>query len=160
VRNYRRNESGGSVSIRQNALRSFCGPGLTFTQAGRADARVGDLHQLRATAAEGEGDIVQRGSMEAETRRLVMVGTSDAAQLFLGRPLEPFDAKLVEVRNHREHSNMVLLQTKNEIMLDVPGQRSKSYTDPNTVLRLPVGRLPTPDCRAHGMGCSCQPVPP
>jgi hypothetical protein len=54
--------------------------------------------------------------MESETRRVVMVRTSDAAQLFLGRPLEPFDAKLVEVRNHREHFSMVLLQTENEMI--------------------------------------------
>ncbi len=40
-----------------------------------------------------------------------MLGAADIAQLFFGRLLEPFDSKLVEVREHREHSSMDLLQT-------------------------------------------------
>jgi len=56
--------------------------------------------------------------MEAETRRLVVVRTTDITQLVLRSLLEPFDAKLVEVRNHREHSSMDLLQTKNKSMLE------------------------------------------
>ncbi len=41
-----------------------------------------------------------------------MVRTADVAQLFFRRLLEPFDAQPVEVRDHREHSSMDLLQTR------------------------------------------------
>jgi len=54
--------------------------------------------------------------MEAETGRLVVLRTSDIAQLFFRCLLKPFDAKLVEVRNHQEHFSMDLLRTKNESM--------------------------------------------
>jgi len=41
-----------------------------------------------------------------------MLRTSDVAQFVLCNLLEPFDAQPVEVRNHRKHSSMELLQTK------------------------------------------------
>src|SRR5579864_9221797 len=58
--------------------------------------------------------------MEAETRGLVVVRTTDVAQLRLRCLLEPFDPKPVEVRNHRKHSSMDLLQTKKKG--DVPAE--------------------------------------
>ena len=48
--------------------------------------------------------------MKTDARRLVVLGTADVAELVLRSLLEPFDSKLVEVRNHGEHFNMELLQ--------------------------------------------------
>jgi hypothetical protein len=81
----------------------------------QTDSRVGDLHYLGTTSAQRNADVAQRGPLEAEPRRLVVFGTPYITQFFLGRLLEPFDAEPVEVREHREHSNMELLQTKNRI---------------------------------------------
>ena len=97
------------VSIRQKTLGSF--DGSRVTHPGRADPGVGYLHYAIATAAQRDGDITQRSSVEAKAGRLVVLRTTDIAQLFLRCPLEPFDAKLVEVRDHREHSNMEVFQT-------------------------------------------------
>ena len=69
--------------------------------------------------------------MEADARRLVVLRTANVAQLVLSRLLEPFDAKTVEVRRHREHFNMILLQTRDKI----DGLSSDTYED--TVRRLP-----------------------
>ena len=48
----------------------------------------------------------------------MMLRAADIAQLFFRRLLEPFDANSVEVREHREHSSMELLQTRNESGVD------------------------------------------
>jgi len=50
--------------------------------------------------------------MKANPGSLAVFRTADITQFFLGRLLEPFDAYSVEVRDHREHSNMELLQTE------------------------------------------------
>jgi len=81
----------------------------------------------------------------------MVLRTTDIAQLFNRCLLEPFDAKLVEVRDHREHSNMDLLQTIDKCIA------LKLCTNSDTVLRRRPGFRPTPDFRAHGQRHSCQP---
>lgn len=50
--------------------------------------------------------------MKAKAGRLMMLRAADVAQLSFGRLLEPFDSKPVEVLEHRQHSSMDLLQTR------------------------------------------------
>jgi hypothetical protein len=56
--------------------------------------------------------------MEAQPGSLAVFGTAHITQFFPSRLLEPFDAYSVEVREHREHSNMELLETKSCIDVD------------------------------------------
>jgi hypothetical protein len=53
--------------------------------------------------------------MEAQPGSLAVFRTAHITQLFSSRLLEPFDAYSVEVREHLEHSNMELLETKSRI---------------------------------------------
>ena len=50
--------------------------------------------------------------MKSQPRSLIVLRTADIAQLVFSTLLEPFDANSVEVRDHREHSNMRVFQTK------------------------------------------------
>jgi hypothetical protein len=78
-----------------------------------ADPQICQIHYLLAASAERDADVAQRGSLEAETWRLPVFRTAHVAQLLFSRLFETFDGCSVEVREHREHSNMDLLQTKN-----------------------------------------------
>ena len=53
--------------------------------------------------------------MEAQPGSLAVFRTTHITQFFPSRLLEPFDAYSVEVREHREHSNMELLETKSRL---------------------------------------------
>jgi hypothetical protein len=60
--------------------------------------------------------------MEAQPGSLAVFRTAQITQFFPSRLLEPFDAYSVEVREHREHSNMELLETKSRIDVTKTGR--------------------------------------
>jgi hypothetical protein len=78
-----------------------------------ADPGIGEIHHLLAASADRNADVAKRGPLEAEPGSLPVFRAAHIAQLLLSRLLEPFDACSVEVREHRQHSNMEMLQTKN-----------------------------------------------
>jgi len=55
------------------------------------DFAVGQIDQLLATSAHADGDVAQRGSFEAEARRLMMARAAEAAKFPGHGLLELFD---------------------------------------------------------------------
>ena len=100
--------------IPQADLRGLGGTGVAHPR--RPNPGVGDLHEPGTTAAQRNCDVAERSPMKTDARRLVVLGTADVAELVLRSLLEPFDSKLVEVRNHGEHFNMELLQREKRAM--------------------------------------------
>lgn len=92
----------------------FCGLGLVDPRA--ADPLVGDIHQFLTASTKRDADIAQRVTVKADSKGLMVLGAADIAQLVLRRLLESFYANSVEVREHREHSNMELLETRRKRM--------------------------------------------
>lgn len=72
---------------------------IGFRRWRQRNPRVGQLHQLLATAAQRHIDIAQGAPREVQARRLMVVRTAQATQLFFGQLLKPLHAQGVEVRH-------------------------------------------------------------
>ena len=111
----------------------------------QTDSRIGEIHHFLATSTDRDADVAKRSALEPEPGSLAVFRTAHIAQLLLSRLLEPFDAYSVEVREHRQHSNTELLQTKNQVPVGLRGgwQAEGSACPTSIVLGLTVAHPQT-----------------